>query len=309
MYDGHGSTRLLTDSSGNITDRMSYDAYGSMLGGNPSTLSPSTTSLLYSGEQLDPDLKQQYLRARYFDQNLGIFNRLDPFGGSNEIPQSLHKYAYAHGNPINSTDPSGEISLPQFLVNSYIHTSLLLFRIAPVIPLSISAGIGLIRSGLLYPQQIVFLLQRGLIRLDNPRTIRAVTEIITRTKGIPNVLQQWTSLGATKGHFFIRMFKEPQRFINIARRLGETPFRYSARGFERFTNLANRIAKLPEGFSRYGEVFRKTDAAGDVATFIRTQPITGNLVTATDKGVMVIKNSNGLIKTFRDATGSNFISF
>ena len=113
MYDGHGSTRLLTDSSGSVTDRYSFDAYGVMLGGNPTSQQPSATSLLYSGETFDVNLQQQYLRARWYDQNNGRFNRVDPFNGNNEDPQSLHKYTYAHDDPIGNLDPSGEISLSQ----------------------------------------------------------------------------------------------------------------------------------------------------------------------------------------------------
>jgi len=63
---------------------------------------------LYSGEQFDLDLRQQYLRARYYDQGNGRFNRLDPFGGARYDPQSLHKYAYCHCDPIQWNDPTGE---------------------------------------------------------------------------------------------------------------------------------------------------------------------------------------------------------
>lgn len=49
-----------------------------MLGGAPSTLDPPATTLLYSGEQFDVDLQQQYLRSRYYDQENGRFNRLTP---------------------------------------------------------------------------------------------------------------------------------------------------------------------------------------------------------------------------------------
>ena len=108
MYDGHGSTRLLTDSTGSITNRYSYDAYGIMLGGNPTSLQPTTSSLLYSGEAFDVNLQQQYLRARWYDQNNGRFNRLDPFIGNNSDPQSLHKYTYTHNDPIYGIDPTGE---------------------------------------------------------------------------------------------------------------------------------------------------------------------------------------------------------
>jgi hypothetical protein len=56
-------------------------------------------------------LSQYYLRARYYDPSNGRFNRLDPFAGNNFEPQSLHKYAYAHADPVNGIDPSGRLTL------------------------------------------------------------------------------------------------------------------------------------------------------------------------------------------------------
>jgi hypothetical protein len=49
----------------------------------------------------------QYLRARYYNTALGTFNRLDPFSGNLQDPQSLHKYLYVHGDPIQGIDPTG----------------------------------------------------------------------------------------------------------------------------------------------------------------------------------------------------------
>jgi RHS repeat-associated protein len=70
------------------------------------------TEFLYSGEQFDSKIGQQYLRARYYDPVTGRFNRLDPFFGNLNDPQSLHKYLYTHANPVNGIDPSGrEFSL------------------------------------------------------------------------------------------------------------------------------------------------------------------------------------------------------
>ena len=45
LYDGHGSTRLLTDINGAITDRYSFDAYGMMLGGDPGATNAPATDL------------------------------------------------------------------------------------------------------------------------------------------------------------------------------------------------------------------------------------------------------------------------
>jgi len=42
------------------------------------------------------------------DPLTGRFNRTDDYPGNNQAPQSLHKYLYCHGNPINGIDPSSE---------------------------------------------------------------------------------------------------------------------------------------------------------------------------------------------------------
>ena len=81
-----------------------YDAYGNLLG----SLTPQT-DLLYAGEMIDPYLGWYYNRARWYEPATGRFNTTDPFAGSHEDPQSLHKYLYAHDNPINNTDPTASI--------------------------------------------------------------------------------------------------------------------------------------------------------------------------------------------------------
>ncbi len=104
LYDGHGSVRHLANSSGVIAESYAYDAYG-----NAHTFNPASASnaLLYAGEMWDNDLQHYYLRARWYSPATGRFNRLDPFAGNNRDPQSLHKYLYAHSNPIYNIDPSG----------------------------------------------------------------------------------------------------------------------------------------------------------------------------------------------------------
>ena len=48
-----------------------------------------------------------YQGARWYDPANGRFNRLDPFFGNVDDPQSLHKYLYVHGDPIQGVDPTG----------------------------------------------------------------------------------------------------------------------------------------------------------------------------------------------------------
>jgi RHS repeat-associated protein len=104
-FDGHGSTRVLLDLTGAIVQLYSFDAYGNSLGFNTSE---ALTEFLYSGEQFDSKIGQQYLRQRYYDPSTGRFNRLDPFFGNQFDPQSFHKYLYANADSINKVDPNGE---------------------------------------------------------------------------------------------------------------------------------------------------------------------------------------------------------
>jgi len=102
-YDGLGSTRVLTDELGVVTDTYAYDAYGTL------TASTGTTqnNYLYAGEQFDKGLNQYYLRDRYYGTDIGRFTQRDRFEGDMMQPLSLNRYGYTHGNPINDTDPSG----------------------------------------------------------------------------------------------------------------------------------------------------------------------------------------------------------
>ncbi|MDR2439998.1 MAG: RHS repeat-associated core domain-containing protein, partial [Planctomycetaceae bacterium] len=99
-----GSTRVLTDLAGAIVELYSFDAYGNAIGFDPSV---ALTEFLYSGEQFDSKIGQQYLRQRYYDPVTGRFNRLDPFFGNLSDPLSLHKYLYVHADPVNMIDPNG----------------------------------------------------------------------------------------------------------------------------------------------------------------------------------------------------------
>jgi len=104
-----------------------------MLGGEPGVTDAAATNLLYSGEYQSFELQQQYLRARWYDQGSGRFNRLDPFKGSNSDPQSLHKYAYAHLNPVMGVDPSGEFTLVEIMVAVGV-VALLIAALIAVLP-------------------------------------------------------------------------------------------------------------------------------------------------------------------------------
>jgi RHS repeat-associated protein len=105
--DGQGSTRELTDAAGAVTDRYDFDAFGLLLHRSGTT----ANAYQYRGEQFDEDLGLYYLRARFFDPGSGRFWTFDPHEGSRGDPASLHKFAYAGGNPVSGSDPSGHLTL------------------------------------------------------------------------------------------------------------------------------------------------------------------------------------------------------
>jgi len=109
-HDGQGSVRFLTSDLGAVTDTYTYDGGGSLIARTP-TSGWTPNNYLYAGEQYDVDLGFYYLRARYLNPNTGRFWTMDSFEGEEDEPLSLHKYLYAHGDPVNNIDPSGHESL------------------------------------------------------------------------------------------------------------------------------------------------------------------------------------------------------
>ncbi len=100
--DGLGSVRSLIDATLGVDSVQSYNPYGEPFG----TVGNFDTPFAFTGEQTDPN-GQLYLRARYYDPSIGVFNSLDPFEGTMARPMSLNGYAYVEGNPINLTDETG----------------------------------------------------------------------------------------------------------------------------------------------------------------------------------------------------------
>ncbi|MDF2179900.1 hypothetical protein P2G88_16730 [Aliiglaciecola sp. CAU 1673] len=115
-YDSLGTTRDLSDSTGQLTDSYDYEAFGELLG----KVGETDNQYLYTGEQYDPELDNYYLRARYYDQGVGRFTQMDEWQGKICLPISLNKYLYTHADPVNSTDPSGNVTINQQMTSASI---------------------------------------------------------------------------------------------------------------------------------------------------------------------------------------------
>jgi len=98
-HDQQGSTRLLTGTTGTVTGKCSYSAYGT-----PTCEGTATTPLEFDGEYTSSDTGLIYMRARVYDPATAQFLTRDPLAAISGEP-----YSYAGDNPLNASDPTGLI--------------------------------------------------------------------------------------------------------------------------------------------------------------------------------------------------------
>lgn len=125
LPDAQMSVRLIADVTGvNATSPTSiltqgYEGYGAgtdaITGSFINTASAANNAALtafgYDGEQTDADTGLVNLRARWYDPANGRFLSVDPYPGVSRAPLTLNDFAFANGDPINNSDPSGNESL------------------------------------------------------------------------------------------------------------------------------------------------------------------------------------------------------
>lgn len=109
LADGLGSVVGLTDASGALTARYSYEPFGK----TTLELGTTTNPFQYTARELD-ETGLYYYRSRYYHPDLHRFISEDPVafrGGDTNL------YAYVMNNPVAFSDPTGEL-LPQLLVGA-----------------------------------------------------------------------------------------------------------------------------------------------------------------------------------------------
>ncbi len=97
-HDQLGSTRLLTDASGQTVATYAFTPYGVL----SSSSGPDSTPMLFAGQYRDSESGLYYLRARYYDPTSGQFVTRDPLEATTGSP-----YTYVTDSPLTGTDPSG----------------------------------------------------------------------------------------------------------------------------------------------------------------------------------------------------------
>jgi RHS repeat-associated protein len=101
VADSLGSVRGAVASSGSLSGSVDYDAWG-----NPETAGglSSYTPFGFAGAYTDLS-GIVYLIGRYYDPQTGQFLSVDP-----EVQESLEAFGYAGDDPVDGTDPTGDIS-------------------------------------------------------------------------------------------------------------------------------------------------------------------------------------------------------
>ena len=112
-HDQIGTTRAITDSSGNVKATYQTDPYGNVTSCTGTTVTVSGSNLctgtvtvsnpfIFQAQYRDDESGLYYLLARYYDPSTGQFLSVDP-----DVATTLSPYGYVNGDPLNSADPTG----------------------------------------------------------------------------------------------------------------------------------------------------------------------------------------------------------
>jgi len=98
----HLSPRVTTDSAGTVVGQQAHFPFG-----EDWYASSSTTKFKFTSYERDSESGNDYAIMRTSINRLGRFSSSDPLAGRIFDPQSLNRYAYTAGDPVNLMDPLG----------------------------------------------------------------------------------------------------------------------------------------------------------------------------------------------------------
>jgi len=102
--DGLGNITDLSNGIGAVAQFYAYDSFGRFTQQGSELNNP----YIYTAREFDLESEVYYLRARYYDPDLGRFYAPDPFANISPEPSLINSYAYVENNPITRTDPTGK---------------------------------------------------------------------------------------------------------------------------------------------------------------------------------------------------------
>jgi RHS repeat-associated protein len=104
IFDGLGSTTILTTNTGSRTNQYYYDAFGNSLTGSGGSATNAFQYVGRLGYYAETDLTAYFLRGRMYDPATGRFISRDPLGhGGGDV----NLYRYVFNRPLTYVDPTG----------------------------------------------------------------------------------------------------------------------------------------------------------------------------------------------------------
>ncbi|WP_437609177.1 RHS repeat-associated core domain-containing protein [Sorangium sp. So ce834] len=110
--DNLGSIDVITDASGGVHERRSYQAWGKRRqptweSAAPGSFGSSPVRRGFTGHEGDDELGLVNMRGRMYDPEIGRFLTPDPLVANPLSGQSLNPYSYVLNNPLAYVDPNG----------------------------------------------------------------------------------------------------------------------------------------------------------------------------------------------------------
>ena len=211
--DHLGSIATITDETGAVVERLSYDAWGKRRFPNgqddPTGSISSQTTRGFTGQEELADVGLVHMNGRVYDPLLGRFGTPDPTTESPFSTQGWNRYSYVGNSPLNFTDPSGYCFAGCFWQGPFkwlggvfrripiigqLVTITAGFICGPVCSTIVSAAVAGLASG-----NLGLALKAGLI---SAATAIAFYEVGSLTQGLPGAHADGTIDLGTEAHAF-----------------------------------------------------------------------------------------------------------
>ena len=120
VLNAQGDVIALADQNGNLIAKYSYDPWGKLLSVTPNGWLDEQNAyylevaeanpLRYRGYYYDSETGFYYLQSRYYDPEIGRFINADSYASTDATGLlSTNMFAYCENNPVNRSDPDGEL--------------------------------------------------------------------------------------------------------------------------------------------------------------------------------------------------------